>query len=87
MADLSMPACAGNTTIPAAEPSDLDVAISVAQQLLYSDQLLSVREALRLLLRALGAEPVNEEEAAQRFVARHFPKVTAFLANERGEDQ
>jgi hypothetical protein len=44
---------------PAAEPTDLDVAISVAQQLLDSDQVLSLREALRLLLRALGAEAVN----------------------------
>jgi hypothetical protein len=41
------------------EPSDLDVAISVAQQLLDSDQILSVREALRILLRALGAEAVD----------------------------
>lgn len=41
---------------PAAEPTDLQVAVSVAQQLLDSDQLLSVRESLRLLLRALGAE-------------------------------
>ncbi|MGW0914673.1 hypothetical protein ACWD1Z_23390 [Streptomyces sp. NPDC002784] len=69
------------------EPSDLDVAISVAQQLLDSDQVLSLREALRLLLRALDAEPVTEEEAARRFVARHFPEVTAFLAAERGEGQ
>lgn len=44
---------------PAAEPSDLDVAIGVGQQLLDSDQLPSVREALRLLLRVLGAEPVT----------------------------
>lgn len=42
-----------------AEPSDLDVAISVAQQLLDTDQVLSLREALRLLLRALGAEAVD----------------------------
>ncbi|MFJ4617401.1 hypothetical protein [Streptomyces sp. NPDC088812] len=42
---------------PQAEPSDLAVAVSVAQQLLDSDQILSVREALRLLLRAIGAEP------------------------------
>lgn len=41
------------------EPSSLDVAISVAQQLLDSDQVLSLREALRLLLRALGAEPAQ----------------------------
>ncbi|MEH0578969.1 hypothetical protein QBA54_31870 [Streptomyces sp. B21-108] len=38
------------------EPSDLDVAIRVAQQLLDSDQVLSLREALRLLLRALDVE-------------------------------
>ncbi|WP_367324792.1 hypothetical protein [Streptomyces sp. HUAS ZL42] len=39
------------------EPSDLEVAIGVAQQLLDSAQVLSLREALRLLLRALDAEP------------------------------
>lgn len=44
----------------APEPTDLDVAISVAQQLLDSDSVLSLRESLRLLLRALGAEPVKE---------------------------
>ncbi|WP_055527168.1 hypothetical protein [Streptomyces graminilatus] len=70
--------------VHAPEPSDLDVAIRVGQQLLDSDQILSLREALRLLLRALDAEPVDEEEAARRFVARHFPEVTAFLADERG---
>lgn len=63
------------------DPTDLDVAISVAQQLLDSDQILSVREALRLLLRALDAEPVSEEEKARRFVDRHFPEVAAFLAD------
>ncbi|MFJ6561879.1 hypothetical protein ACIQMV_18860 [Streptomyces sp. NPDC091412] len=42
---------------PATEPSDLDVAINVAQQLLDSDSALSLRESLRLLLRALGSEP------------------------------
>lgn len=56
---------------PAAEPSDLDVAISVAQQLLDSDQVLSLRESLRLLLRALGAEPVAEQEPAARCPAAH----------------
>ncbi|MEV6803165.1 hypothetical protein [Streptomyces sp. NPDC051132] len=45
---------------PPAEPSDLDVAIRVGQQLLDSDSLMSIREALRLLLRALGAEPAAE---------------------------
>jgi hypothetical protein len=53
--------------LPAApEPSDLDVAISVAQQLLDSDQVLSLREALRLLLRALGAEPDHVGHAAKK---------------------
>jgi hypothetical protein len=61
------------------EPSDLDVAISVAQQLLDSDQVLSLREALRLLLRALGAEPVDPSFAAE------FPMIAAHLAAERGE--
>lgn len=74
-------------TAPATEPSDLDVAICVAQQLLHSDSVLSLREALRLLLRSLGAEPVTEEEAARRFFDRHFPEVAAFLATERGEGQ
>jgi predicted nucleotidyltransferase len=44
------------------EPSDLDVAIRVAQQFLDSDQILSMREALRLLLRALHAEPDSRSE-------------------------
>src|SRR5687768_1763176 len=38
------------------EPTDLEVAVSVARQLLDSDSVLSLREALRLLLRAIGAE-------------------------------
>jgi hypothetical protein len=46
------------------EPSDLDVAISVAQQLLDSNQIHAVREALRLLLRALGAEPQTKQAPA-----------------------
>lgn len=41
----------------AAEPSNLAVAVNIAQQLLDSNELVPVREALRLLLRALGAEP------------------------------
>ncbi|MFI7014129.1 hypothetical protein [Streptomyces sp. NPDC050164] len=48
---------AASGTVPVSEPSDLDVALRVAQQLLDSDSVLSLREALRLLLRALGAEP------------------------------
>ncbi|MEU5664735.1 hypothetical protein [Streptomyces longwoodensis] len=54
---------------PATEPSDLQVAISVAQQLLDSDSVLSLREALRLLLRALDAEP----RAVQPPAAPHTP--------------
>jgi hypothetical protein len=42
---------------PAAEPGDLDVAIRVAQQLLDSDNVIALQESLRLILRALGAEP------------------------------
>ncbi|MFI8531772.1 hypothetical protein ACIGMX_16220 [Streptomyces aquilus] len=54
------------TAIPSApEPSDLDVAIRVAQDLIDSDQLLSVREALRLLLRALNAEPAAADTRAE----------------------
>lgn len=55
-----------NPAEPAAltEPTDLDVAISVAQQLIDSNQILSLREALRLLLRALDSEPIAEQPAA-----------------------
>ena len=56
------PFATAGAVAPAPEPTDLDVAISVAQQLLDSDQVTSLREALRLLLRALGAEP---EDGAQ----------------------
>lgn len=48
---------AGYAVTDTTEPSDLDVAISVARQLLGSDSVLSLRESLRLLLRALDAEP------------------------------
>ncbi|MEU5077079.1 hypothetical protein AB0G76_36855 [Streptomyces asoensis] len=51
---------------PVTEPSDLDVAIRVAQQLLDCDQVLSLREALRLLLRALGAETPTPAAVGQR---------------------
>ncbi|MER6147979.1 hypothetical protein [Streptomyces hirsutus] len=57
MTDLSMPERVGDTALRANEPSDLEVAISVAQQLVDSDNVLSLREALRLLLRALETEP------------------------------
>lgn len=63
------------------DPSDLQVAISVAQQLLDSDSVLPLREALRLLLRALDAQPVDPAFAAE------FPTIAAHLAAERGEGQ
>ncbi|KFG07490.1 hypothetical protein [Streptomyces scabiei] len=72
---------------PAPEPTDLDVAVHVAQQLLDSDNPVALREALRLLLRGVGAEPIDQAEAARRSVDRAFPVVAAFLAAERGEDQ
>ena len=66
------------------EPSDLDVAISVAQQLLDSGDATILRESLRILLRAIDAEPVNETEAVPRSVDAQFPAIAAFLADERG---
>lgn len=71
----------------AAEPSDLAVAIRVGQRTLDSGSPVALRESLRLLLRALDAEPLSEDEKARRFVDRHFPEVAAFLATERGEGQ
>ncbi|WP_411091387.1 hypothetical protein [Streptomyces sp. 049-1] len=46
-----------NVENPSGKPTDLQVAIHVGQRLLDSDNVLSLQEALRLLLRALGAEP------------------------------
>ncbi|MEU2584484.1 hypothetical protein ABZ612_16310 [Streptomyces avermitilis] len=82
-----------------AEPADLDVAIRVAQQLLDSDHALSLREALRLLLRALGAEPVAAAPQLQAPVVRcpaahpqdptpcdGPPVVTVLDANNAGAD-
>lgn len=77
MAESAMPQCAQTHQ----QSSDLDVAISVAQQLLDSDSVLSLREALRLLLRALDAEHVDPAFAAE------FPTIAAHLAAERGEQQ
>lgn len=48
----------------APEPTDLDVAIGVAQRMLDSADLPTMREALRLLLRALGAEGAAVGEPA-----------------------
>jgi hypothetical protein len=60
---LSYAALATAAALPSRpDPDDLDVAIRVAQDLLDSDQLLSLREALRLLLRALGAEPADHPD-------------------------
>ncbi|MFF0080238.1 hypothetical protein ACFYR1_11130 [Streptomyces canus] len=87
MTDLSTSPCADDTTPRTTEPSDLDVAIRVAQQLLDSGDATILRESLRILLRALDAEPLTEEEAVRRSVDRAFPAVAAFLAQERGEGQ
>lgn len=66
------PATTAGALPPAAHvPSDLDVAISVAQQLLDSDSLMAVREALRLLLRAIDAEPVTAMAKTPRCPAAH----------------
>lgn len=72
MADLSMPACADNT---ATEPSDLAVAVDLAQRTLGSTNPVAVREALRILLRAV------EQDSVRRSVDRAFPAVAAFLAD------
>jgi hypothetical protein len=62
---------------PAPEPADLDVAVRVAQQLLDSHNTLALREALRLLLRALDAEPVEQQEPpARRCPAAHLDDPT-----------
>lgn len=55
------PSYAAAVGVHVPEPSDLDVAISVAQQLIDSNEMSSLREALRLLLRALDAEPARGE--------------------------
>ncbi|WP_327724351.1 hypothetical protein [Streptomyces europaeiscabiei] len=85
---------AANQAAPG-EPSDLAVAIRLAQLTLASTATAdhgdhgagSLRESLRILLRALDAEPLTEDEAVRRSVDRAFPIVAAFLAAERGEDQ
>jgi hypothetical protein len=68
---------------PAIAPSDLDVAVSVAQQLLadfgdssregfsYPEAYGALRGSLRDLLRALGAEPNTEQAPAPRCPAAH----------------
>lgn len=59
-------AASAATRGPVTEPTDLAVAIRVAQQLLDSEHALSLRESLRLLLRALGAEPVRPPLQVER---------------------
>ncbi|GAA4999574.1 hypothetical protein [Streptomyces siamensis] len=56
MADLAMPAIADDTILPAAEHSDLAVAVELAERTLNSRNDLAVRESLRILLRAVRAE-------------------------------
>ena len=92
MANPAMAPCAR-----AHEPSDLDVAILVGQKMLarygdatgndvfaYAQAHGGLTEALRILLRALDAEPLTDEERVRRSVDAQFPVVAAFLA-ERGE--
>ncbi|WP_329292884.1 hypothetical protein [Streptomyces pseudovenezuelae] len=84
----------------AAEPSELAAAILVGQRMLdhygtvdssnifdYTQAHGGLAEALRVLLRALDAKPLTDEERARRSVDRAFPTVAAFLAAERGEGQ
>lgn len=88
MTDLSTSACADDTTLRADEPSDLDVAICVGQRMLTAylavdrrdvDALNQayggVSEALYILLRALGVEPMlsvpANEEPLERCPAAH----------------
>lgn len=91
---------ANDLAVPATpESSDLTVAARVGHLLLsdygdssrdgfsYPEAYGALREALRLVLRALDAEPLTDEERARRSVDRAFPVVAAFLAEERGEDQ
>ncbi|MFF4347552.1 hypothetical protein [Streptomyces sp. NPDC001530] len=110
MANPAMPPCANaHPADQLREPSDLAVAISVGQRMLAAydgvgigdiDGLArahgALTESLRILLRALDAEPVapsvpanerREQEAVRRSVDAQFPAVAAFLAAERGEQQ
>lgn len=78
-----------------AEPSDLTVAIRVAQHLLadygdssrdgfsYSEAYGALREGLRLVLRAHSAEPVDHFPGASKKV----PPAAALLSAERGESR
>lgn len=78
-----------------AEPSDLAAAIRVGRRVLdiygtvdsvdifaYAQAHGGLAESLRILLRALGAEPVDEQAAVRRSVDAQFPAVAAFLADE-----
>lgn len=70
MADLSMSACADNTTLPAVDAGEFQAAIRTAQKMLaaygdssgfdqfgYAQAHGALAESLRILLRALDAEP------------------------------
>ncbi|MFI1678816.1 hypothetical protein [Streptomyces sp. NPDC020607] len=78
MTDLSMPVPTGNTTVPVTESSDLAVAVELGHRMLASPNDAGVREALRILLRAI------EQDAVRRSVDAQFPVIAAFLADERG---
>ncbi|MBW8701866.1 hypothetical protein MBT84_19860 [Streptomyces sp. MBT84] len=86
---------------PILESSELLAsAITVAQRMLssfgsvgYSDVGAlaqahgALAESLRIVLRSLGAELVDEQEAVRRSVDAQFPVVAAFLADERGDQR
>jgi enoyl-CoA hydratase/carnithine racemase len=58
------------------EPSDLAVAVELARRVLVGDNPVAVREALRILLRAV------EQDAVRRSVDTQFPAIAAFLAED-----
>ncbi|WP_306186945.1 hypothetical protein [Streptomyces sp. MK5] len=47
----------------------------------------AIRESLRILLRALGTETIDEDEAVRRSVDSRFPAAAAFLDEEREAGQ
>ncbi|MFF0136746.1 hypothetical protein ACFYRN_09895 [Streptomyces sp. NPDC005227] len=62
------------------EPSDVAVAVDLGRRVLGSSNPAAVREALRILLRAV------EQDTVRRSVDAQYPVVAAFLA-EAGEGQ
>lgn len=75
MADLSMPACSGGTTHPAIERTDLAVAIELGHRMLATPNDVGVREALRIMLRAVGSEVTQPRNPAE--LGKHCPRCPA----------